>query len=259
MVPSRVHVLPPGSSLIPPILPLVKHHQHTTLTTCVNRVREPLIRTTEIVRAGVPPLLYAPDTPISYNFHSCSTSLIRSTLSGFHEEDAPPKPQLASLTFSLPKKLDDNGLAMTWLVSLAVCLAWCIHATSSNPEIIITEPEFHVGEPDVAVNETEPPSLIQRIQSTTATNSLPRGADAGVSTTATSLVTSFLEFSSGLPADEMAVEEQVIFALADFMHARADKCKTCILWRSVWKECLKRIYGAEVVQGMVRERKFEIS
>lgn len=256
MVSSNVHVLLPGSSLIPPTVPLVKHPQQLTPPVFANRVYEPeIIRTTKTIRAEVLPLLYAPDTPISYNFHSCSTSLIRSTLSRIHREDIPLKFQLATLTFSLPKELDDNGLAITWLVSLAVCLAWCLYATSSDPEIVITEPELRVGEPYVAVNETEPPSLVQETQLTTVIK-LPRGTDAGLSTTATELVTSFLVFTSCLPKEEMGTKGQVIFAFADFLHAREDKCKDCVLWRSAWKECLKRIYGAEVAKSMAKERKF---
>lgn len=256
MVSSNVHVLPPGSSLIPPTVPLVKHPQQFTPLVFANHVHEPEVnRTTKTIRAEVLPLLYTPNTPISYNFHSCSTSLIRSTLSRIHREDIPLKFRLATLTFSLPKELDDNGLAITWLVSLAVCLAWCLYATSSDPEIIITEPELRVGEPYVAVNKTEPSYLMQETRFTTATK-LPRGTDAGLSTTATELVTSFLVFTSGLPKEEMSTEEQVIFAFADFLHAREDKCKDCILWRSVWKECLKRIYGAEVAKSMAKERRF---
>lgn len=114
--------------------------------------------------------------------------------------------------------------------------------------------------PYVAVNETEPPVLSEsKVEFTTATDSLSRGTDAGLLTTATELAASFLEFVSGLPTEEMDTEEQVTFALADFLHAREDKCKECILWRSAWKECLRRIYGAQVAKSMAKERKFELS
>ncbi|KAG9568250.1 hypothetical protein KCU71_g3034, partial [Aureobasidium melanogenum] len=260
MVSSSIHVRPPGSSLVPPITPTVKHRRQIALPASVNRVHEPAIaRSTKTIRAEVLPLLYAPGTPVSYTFHSCSTSLIRRTLHRIHAEDIPLKFQLGTLIFSLPKELDDNGLAITWLVSLTLCLAWCLHATSSDPEIVITEPELRVGDPYVAVNETQSSSLpLKRAEFTIATNALPRGTDAGLATTATELVTSFLEFTLGLPTEEMDTEEQVVFAFADFLHAREDKCKNCILWRSVWKECLRRIYGAEVVKNMAKERKFEL-
>ncbi|KAG9855974.1 hypothetical protein KCU98_g1681, partial [Aureobasidium melanogenum] len=261
MVSSNIHVQPPGSSTVPPTFPMVKHHRRITPPASTYPVHEPaIVRTTKTIRAEVLSLLYAPDTPISYTFHSCSTSLIRRTLRRIHAEDILLKFHISTLTFSLPKELDDNGLAISWLVSLAICLAWCLYSTSSDTELIITEPEFRVGEPYVAVNETEPSSLpIKRAEFTIATNALPRGTDAGLSTTATDLVTSFLEFTSGLPTEEMDIEEQVIFAFADFLHAREDKCKNCILWRSVWKESLRRIYGAEIVNSMAKERKFELN
>ncbi|KAG9520828.1 hypothetical protein KCV07_g4028, partial [Aureobasidium melanogenum] len=240
---------------------MVKHHRRSTPPGSTYPVHEPAIaRSTKAIRAEVLPLLYAPGTPVSYTFHSCSTSLIRRTLHRIHTEDIPLKFQIGTLTFSLPKELDDNGLAIAWLVSLAVCLAWCLHSTASDTGIIITEPEFCVGEPYVAVNEIQPSSLpIKKASFTTATNSLPRGTDAGLSTTATELVASFLGFTAGLPGKEMGTEEQVMFAFADFLHAREDKCRHCILWRSVWKESLRRIYGAEVAKCMAKERKFELS
>lgn len=250
MVSSSIHVRRPGSSLVPPISSLAKHQIH-----------EPgIARTTKTIRAEVLPLLYAPDIPVSYTFHSCDTSLIRKTLQRIRTEDIPLRFHLCTLTFSLPKKVDDNGLATPWLVSLAICLAWCLHSTPSDTEVVITEPEICFREPYVAVNETVSSSVsIKKAESTAAINSFPQGTYMGLSTTATDLVTSFLEFASGLPADEMDTEEQVIFALADFVHARVGKCKDCIVWRSVWKMCLRRIYGAEVAKSMAKERKVETS
>jgi hypothetical protein len=81
-------------------------------------------------------------------------------------------------------------------------------------------------------------------------------ASTELSTTAAELVTSFLNFTQGLPEVEMNTEEQVIFALADFLHNRPEKCKSCVLWRAAWKQCLNILYGEEVARSMVKERKF---
>lgn len=259
MLSTNIHVQPRRGNIIPSTFPRLKRHRRIAPPASTYPVHEPAIsRTTKTIRTEVLPLLYAPGTPISYTFHSCSITLIRRTLHRIHAEDVPLKFHLSALTFSLPKELDDNGLAISWLVSLAICLAWCLYSTSSDTEVIVTEPEVRVKEPYVAVNETELPVLSQKVEFTTATNSLSRGTVAGPSTTATDLVASFVGFTSGLPGEEMKTEEQVIFAFADFLHARADKCKNCILWRSVWKECLRRIYGAEVAKSMAKERTFEL-
>ncbi|KAH0354509.1 hypothetical protein KCU81_g1510, partial [Aureobasidium melanogenum] len=258
MLSTNIHVQPRGRNIIPSTFPRLKRHRRIAPPASTYPVHEPAIsRTTKTIRTEVLPLLYAPGTPISYTFHSCSAALIRRTLHRIHAEDIPLKFHLSALTFSLPEELDDNGLAISWLISLAICLAWCLYPTSSNTEVIVTEPEVRAKEPYVAVNETEPPVRSEKVEFTTATDSLSRGTDAGLSTTATELVTFFLEFTSGLPAEEMKTEEQVIFALADFLHAKDDKCKNCILWRSAWKECLRRIYGADIAKSMAKEREFE--
>ncbi|CAD0086605.1 unnamed protein product [Aureobasidium vineae] len=256
MFTSKIHVRPPNTSLVPHSFPSDKDRQRTITPAFKNQVYEPAItRTAKTIRTELLPLLYERGTPISYTFYACSTTLIRQTLRRIRTEDIPLELHLATLTFSLPKQLDDTGLAIPWLVSLATCLAWCLY-TSPIPEIIITEPEFYIKEPYVAVNETDPPSL-SISNGKFSPDFITKGTNAELSTTATDLVTSFLKFTSGLSREEMKTEGQSIFALADFLHARVDKCKECVLWRGSWKECLGRIYGHEVAKVMVRERNLE--
>jgi hypothetical protein len=177
--------------------------------------------------------------------------MIRKALRIIHTEDIPLDLNLSTMTFSLPKDLDDNGLAISWLVSLTTSLAWCFHSVSV-PEIVITEPELGVEEPYIAVNEKELAAL--RMDLYAGNTSLQ--ASTELLTTATDLVTTFLSFTQGLPSGEMKTEEQVIFALTDHLHNRPDKCRSCVLWRAAWKECLNRLYGEEVAKSMVKQRKF---
>jgi hypothetical protein len=197
-------------------------------------------------------LIYTPGTPISYTFHSCDATMVREALRLIHTEDLPLNLNLKTLTFSLPKHLDDNGSAISWLVSLTTCLAWCFHC-SSVPDIVVTEPESCIQEPYIAVNEEELPSL--RVDLFTGVKTQQRGPT--LSTTATELILSFLDFTRGLPQSEMGTGEQAVFALADFLHNRPDKCKQCVLWRAAWKNCLRRLYGEEVAKSMARKRKFQ--
>jgi len=215
------------------------------------QAHEPFVsRTAKIVRGET--LLYTPSTPISYTFHSCNAALIIESLRLIHTEDLPMNLNLESITFSLPKHIDDDGFAIPWLVSLTTCLAWCFHG-SGVPNILIAEPEPGNEEPYITVNERAPPSL----RSDLHPGSLASQTVAELSTTATDMVQLFLEFAQGLPSTELATEEQAIFALADFLHNRPDKCKSCVLWRAAWKECLARIYGKVVAKSMARQRKFQ--
>lgn len=235
----------------PYIVPLVKKRS-TTITKSSDR-QSPgpaTFRTPEVIHGET--LLYTPGTPISYTFHSCGAAIIREALRLVHTEDLPLNLNLKTMTFSLPKSLDDNGSAVTWLVSLAACLAWCFHY-SSTPEVIITGPEMSVKEPCISVNEVEPPKL--RVDLYAGSPGSQENTD--LSTTATDFVVSFLCFTQGLPKNEMEIEEQAIFALADFLHDRPDKCKQCVSWRAAWKECLRRLYGEEVAKSMARKRKFQ--
>jgi len=159
---------------------------------------------------------------------------------------------LETITFSLPKHIDDDGSAIPWLVSIATCLAWCFHR-SSAPDIIIAEPELGIEEPSVTVNESKASSL----RSDLHPGSTASHASEELSTTASDLVRLFLVFVQGLPSTELATEEQAIFALADFLHNRPDKCKSCVLWRAAWKECLTRLYGEVVAKSLARQRKFQ--
>jgi len=169
-----------------------------------------------------------------------------------HTEDLPMNLNLETITFSLPKHVDDDGLAIPWLVSIATCLAWCFHH-SSAPDIIIAEPELDIEDPSVTVNESKASSLRSDLHP--GATALQIGTE--LSTTATHLAQLFLQFAQGLPSTELATEEQAIFALADFLHNRADKCKSCVLWRAAWKECLIRLYGEVVAKSMARQRKFQ--
>lgn len=215
------------------------------------QAHEPFVsRTAKIVRCESP--LYTPGTPIYYTFHSCNAALIIESLRLIHTEDLPMNLNLETMTFSLPKHVNDDGLAIPWLVSLTACLAWCFHR-SSAPDIIIAEPELGIEKPSMTVNESEAPSL----RSDLHTGSTASQASEELSTTATDLVQSFLEFAQGLPSTELATEEQAIFAFADFLHNRPDKCKSCVLWRAAWKECLTRLYGQVVAKSMARQRKFQ--
>jgi hypothetical protein len=207
-------------------------------------------RTPRIIRDEV--LLFPSGTPISYNFHSCDVTLIRVALHRIQEEDLPLNLNLGTITFSLPKCSDDDGSAISWLISLITCLAWCFHS-SPIPRIIITEPELCLKEPYIGVNETD-----QAIRRTDLCAGPPNDQSSATSTTsATGLVITFLIFTQGLPRSEMDTEEQVIFALADFLHDCIERCKSCVLWRAAWKECLNVIYGKEVARSMVRRRKFQ--
>jgi hypothetical protein len=150
--------------------------------------------------------------------------MVREALHLIHTEDLTLNLNLKTMTFSLLRYLDDNGSAVSWLISLATCLIWCFHC-SSVPGITITELESSNQEPYIAVNEIELPSLRLDLYS----GPLARQLDSRLSTTATELVLSFLDFAHGLPKNEMEIEEQVIFALADFLHNRPDKCKQCVL------------------------------
>lgn len=209
-----------------------------------------ILRITRIVCGET--LIYKPGTPISYTFHSCDIILIREALRLIHTGDLSMNLNLKTMTFSLPKHLDDAGSAVPWLVSLATCLAWCFQC-SSVPDIVITEPELGVKEPCITVNETGLPEVRTDLHP----GSTGTQTSAGLSTTATDLVHLFLCFAQGLPSTESATEEQAIFALADFLHNRPDKCKSCILWRAAWKECLKRLYGEVVAKSMAKRRKFQ--
>jgi hypothetical protein len=114
------------------------------------------------------------------------------------------------------------------------------------------EPDMGIEEPYIAVNEKELPSLRTDLYAGTAESR----ASTELSTTATDLVASFLNFTHGLPRGEMETEEQVIFALADYLHNRPDICKSCVLWRAAWKQCLHILYGEEVARSVVKQRKF---
>jgi hypothetical protein len=177
--------------------------------------------------------------------------MIREALCLIHTEDILLNLNLSTMTFSLPKHLEDNGSAIPWLVSLTTCLAWCFHSVSV-PEIVITEPELGLEEPYIAVNEKQLPTLRTDLH-TLLTN---QQTYTNLSTTATDLVVSFLNSTQGLPGTEMEIEEQVIFALADYLNNNPSKCKSCVLWRAAWKECLNILYGEEVTRSMVKQRKF---
>jgi hypothetical protein len=207
-------------------------------------------RTPIIIRDEV--LLFTSGTPISYDFHSCYATLIREALHRIHAEDLPLNLNLSTMTFSLSEYLDDDGSAVSWLVSLTTCFAWCFHSFPI-PSIIITGPELCFKDPYITVNEMERPSLRTDLYSD-YNNCQP---DSDSSTTATGLVVTFLEFTKGLSKSEMDTEEQVIFALADFLHDSIERCKSCVLRRATWKECSNRIYGQEVARSMVRRRKFQ--
>ncbi|KEQ72579.1 hypothetical protein M436DRAFT_48479 [Aureobasidium namibiae CBS 147.97] len=217
------------------------------------QVRQPFdSRAVRLARGEL--LLFEPDTPICYAFHSCDVTLIKESLHLVHTEDLPMDLNLETMTFSLPKHIDDDGFAIPWLVSLMTCLAWCFHG-AAIPDILIAEPELGIEEPYVAVNEAEAPSLRSDLHpGFTASQT-----DAELSTTASDLVRLFLRFAQGLPSTELATEEQAIFALADFLHNRPDKCKSCVLWRAAWKECLIRVYGKIVAKIMVKKRNFQPS
>jgi hypothetical protein len=231
-------------------VPKAKKRPQITPNSSINHIQDPAIpRTSSITRGETQ--LYASGTPISYKFHSCDTSLIREALHLIRTEDILLNLNLSTLTFSLPKHLDDDGLAIPWLVSLATCLAWCFHSVSV-PDIVIMEPELGLEEPYIAVNEKELPTLRTDLYAGTA----EARASTELSTTATDLVVSFLNFTHGLPRSEMETKEQVIFALADYLHNRPDKCKSCVLWRAAWRECLDRLYGQDVARSMVKQRKF---
>lgn len=223
------------------------------ITSTVSELRpheNTISHTARIIRGET--LLFAPDTPICYTFHSCDVTLIREALYHIRTEDLPLNLNLESLTISLPKHLDDDGSAVPWLVSLTICLAWCFHC-SSVPDIIIAEPELNIEEPHITINEIEPPKL--KVDLYTGS---PRSQErAELSTTATDLVQLFLDFAQGLPSTELATDAQGIFALADFLHNRPDKCKSCVLWRAAWKECLTRLYGEVVAKTMAKKRKFQ--
>lgn len=231
--------------------PLVGTRPKTTSASSEIRFHEYTIsRTTGIVRGET--LFYNPGLPLSYTFHSCDVIQIREALRLIHTEDLHMNLSLKTMTFSLPKYLDDDGSAVPWLVSLATCLAWCFHC-SSAPDIIIKEPELGNEEPFITVNETGLPELrIDLLPGSTGTQNR-----AALSTTATDLIHLFIDFAQGLPSTELAIEEQAIFALADFLHDRPEECQRCVLWRTAWKECLTRLYGNVVANSMARKRKFQ--
>lgn len=239
------------SILAPYIVPLVKKRS-TTITKFSDRQSPGPVtsRTPKIIPGET--LLFTPGTSISYTFHSCDATMVREALRLIHTEDLPLNLNLKTLSFSLPKHIDDRGTAVPWLVSLDTCLVWCFHC-SSTPEIIITEPEKCVKEPCISVNEVEPPKLRVDLYA----GSPGSQENTELSTTATDFVVSFLCFTQGLPKNEMEIEEQATFALADFLHNRPDKCKHCVLWRAAWKVCLRRPYGDEVAKSMARMRNFQ--
>jgi hypothetical protein len=209
-------------------------------------------RTPRIIRDDV--LLFSPGTPISYNSHSCDATLIRAALHRIHEEDLPLNLNLSTILFSLPKASDDDddGSAVPWLISLTTCLAWCFH-DFPMPRIIITGSELCLEEPYIAVNEIDQTSLRTDLYAGPSS----KQSSVGSTTTAAELVITFLVFTQGLPRSGMETEEQVIFALADLLHDCIERCKSCVLWRAAWKECLDVIYGKEVARSMVRRRKFQ--
>lgn len=261
MTSNSIHVRPtdlnPPSDVFPSFSTCPLDWTRTIETKPEHPIREPAVsRTARLVRADVLPLLYKPDTPTSYTFHACPAAQIRNTLHRIHNEDIPLGLRLENLTFCLPKAIDDQGLAVPWLTSLAISLAWCLHNCPSRPEVIVTEPEVRIRQAYIAVDELEPPRL------PTLKASIPikpvDGVRSRLSTTATELVTSFLDFTACLPSKEMGQEDQVAFALTDFLNAREDKCKSCVLWRGMWRECLKRIYGPEIARAMVKELKFDV-
>lgn len=214
---------------VPHTVPPVKKRPTTTTPPCERQSHGPATSCTpKIIRGET--LLYTPGTPISYTFHSCDATMVREALHLIHTEDLPLNLNLKTMTFSLPKCLDDNGPAVPWLISLITCLAWCFHC-SSTPDIIVTEPESCIQEPYIAVNEIEPIKL--RVDHDAGTPGSQQNTD--LSTTATDFVVSFLCFTQGLPKHEMEIEEQVIFALSNFLHNRPQKCKSCVLWRAAWK------------------------
>lgn len=221
-----------------------------TSTSLEESQEQAISRTARLVRGET--LFDTPGRPISYNFHSCDVIPIREVLRLIRTEDLLMNLNLKTMTFSLPKHLDDDGLAVPWLVSLATCLAWCFHCFSV-PDIIITEPKLGSENPSIGVNET---GLLE-LRTDLYPGSEVTQNTAESSTTATDLVHLFLDFAQGLPATELATEEQAIFALADFLHDRPDKCKSCILWRAAWKECLTRLYGEVVAKSMAKRRKFQ--
>jgi len=236
-----------------PTSPRREKRPRTTLTSSESQARQPSnSRTTRGVCGET--LLFRPDTPICYAFHSCDAALIKESLHLIHTEDLPMDFSLETMTFSLPKHIDDDGFAVPWLVSLTTCLAWCFHG-SAVPDILIAEPELDVEEPFITVNEREASSLRSDLHP--ASTTLRTGTE--LSTTATDLVQLFLKFAQGLPSTELVTEEQAIFALADFLHNRPEKCKSCVLWRAAWKECLTRLYGEVVAKSMARQRKFQIT
>ena len=199
---------------------------------------EPFIsRTAKIVRGET--LLYTSGTPIFYTFHSCNAASIKESLYLIHTKDLPINLNLEIITFSLPKHVNDDGLAIPWLVSIATCLAWCFHR-SSAPDIIIAEPELDVKEPYITVNESKAPSLRSDLPPGSAVSQI--GTE--LSTTATDLVHLFLEFAQGLPSTELATEEQAIFALADFLHNRPDKCKLCFVESGLERVFDKTLWGS---------------
>jgi hypothetical protein len=227
-----------------------KKRTQTASTPPEQQVHKPAIfRTPKLIRGETH--LYPPGTPIFYTFHSCDATTIREALRIIHTEDISLNLNLSTMSFSLPRYLEDNGSAVSWLVSLTTCLAWCFHRVYIA-DISITEPELGVEEPYIAVNEKELPTLRMDLYA----GNIRLQASTELSTTAAELVTSFLNFTQGLPEVETNTEEQVIFALADFLHNRPDKCKSCVLWRAAWKQCLNILYGEEVARSMVKERKF---
>jgi hypothetical protein len=156
-------------------------------------------RTPSIIRDEV--LLLPPGTPIPYNFHSCDASLIRAALHRIHEEDLPLNLNLSTIPFSLPKCSDDDGSAIPWLISLAIGLARGFHSFPI-PSITITGPELCFKEPYIAVNETDQATLRTDLYAGPSSNQ----SSAGLTTTATELVITFLVFTQGLPKSEMDTE-----------------------------------------------------
>lgn len=231
-------------------LPAEKRQRITSTVSELRSHENTTSHTARIIRGET--LLFAPDTPICYTFHSCDVTLIREALRIIRTEDLSMNLNLKTITFPLPKYIDDDGTAVSWLVSLTICLAWCFHC-SSVPDIIIAEPELDIEEPHITINEIELPKLKVDLYAG-STSSQER---AELSTTATDLVHLFLDFAQGLPCTELVTEEQAIFALADFLHNRPDKCKSCVLWRAAWKECLTRLYGEVIAKTMAKKRNFQ--
>ncbi|THY32243.1 hypothetical protein D6D01_02666 [Aureobasidium pullulans] len=261
MTSNSIHVRPPDlkspSEVFPSFSTCPLDWTRTIETKPERPIREPAIfRAARLVRTDILPLLYKPDTPTSYTFHACPATQIRNTLHRIHNEDIPLGLRLETLTFCLPKAIDDQGLAVPWLMSLAISLAWCLHNCPIQSEVIITEPEVRIRQAYMAVDGSEPPRL------STLKASIPikpvDGLRSRLSTTATEIVTSFLAFTACLPRAEMEQEAQVVFALTDFLNAREDKLKSCVLWRGLWRECLKRIYGPEIARATAKEQKFDV-